>query len=136
MFTKRCGFSCFDEIMSTMPNVLLAFFGAVSSVTMLYSLAFVDGYGFNHFMQSFLLSIASIYGVNFFLGLLTMITEWKKVNGSTGRKIRYIFTFPLFIMTGIPINIVAVFVKAKWKQIKHSDATTIDQLSAGDEDKA
>lgn len=137
VFTKRCGFSCFDEIMSTMPNILLAFFGAISAVTMVYSLFFVDGYDFTHFTQSFIMYLISIYGVNFFLGLLTMITEWKKINGSAGKKIRYIFTFPLFVMTGVPINIVAVFVKAKWKQIKHSDATTIDQLSAvGGKDKA
>lgn len=129
VFTKRCGFSCFDEIVSTLPNIILAFFGAISAVTMVYSLFFVEGYGITHFLTSLLLYLLSVYGVNFFLGLLTMITEWKKVNGSRGKKILYIFTFPLFVMTGIPINIVAVFVKVKWKQIKHSDVTTIDQIS-------
>ncbi|MBQ8351430.1 MAG: glycosyltransferase family 2 protein [Clostridia bacterium] len=137
MFTKRCGFSCFDEIVSTMPNILLAFFGAISAVTMVYSLIFVDGYDFSHFLQSFIMYLGSIYAVNFFLGLLTIITEWKKINGSTGRKIRYAFTFPLFMMTGVPINIVAVFVKVKWKHIEHSDATTIDQISTtGTKNKA
>lgn len=131
VFTKRCGFSCFDEIMSTMPNILLAIFGAVSVVTMVYSLLFVDGYELSHFLQSFVMYLISIYAVNFFLGLLTVITEWKKINGTTARKIRYIFTFPFFMMSGIPINVVAVFVKVKWKKIEHSDTKTIDQLSAG-----
>ncbi len=135
MFTKRCGFSCFDEVMSTMPNILLAVFGAVSALTMVYSLAFVDGYDFSHFLQSLIVSLGSIYFVNFFLGMLTVITEWKKINGSTARKIRYMFTFPLFIITGIPINVVAIFVKAKWKQIKHSDATTIDQIAGERQEK-
>ncbi len=129
MFTKRCGFSCFDEVMSTMPNIVLAVFGAVSFISMIYSLIFVQGYALGHFLQSFAMYLFSIYAVNFFLGLLTMITEWKNVHGSTARKIRYIFTFPLFMLTGVPINVIAIFVRGKWKPIKHSDSTTIDQLA-------
>lgn len=130
VFTKRCGFSCFDEIMSTMPNVLLTFFGALSAVTMAYSLFCIEGYDVLHFLKSFIMYLGSIYFVNFILGSLTVITEWKKIVGSKRRKIRYIFTFPLFMITGIPINVIAVFTKGKWKQIKHLDATTIDQLAA------
>ena len=35
------------------------------------------------------------------------------------RKIFYLFTFPIFMLTYIPISIVAIFKKVTWKPIEH-----------------
>jgi hypothetical protein len=57
----------------------------------------------------------------------TGITEWKQIRCSTFRKIFSFFTFPLFMMTFIPIALTAVFRKFQWQPISHTVA-----ISAGD----
>lgn len=128
IFHRKSSFSCFDEIMSTLPTLVLSIFGGVSVITMLASLFFVDEYGFREFITAFLWYFISIYLVNFIFGLLTMLTEWKKIHCSFPKRIVYLFTFPIFMLTNIPINIVALFVRGQWKPIAHSDTTSIAEI--------
>ena len=59
------------------------------------------------------------YGTFMFMGALTVITEWKYINCTNPRKILYIFTFPFYMATYLPIGIVALFKKVEWTPIKH-----------------
>ena len=45
-----------------------------------------------------------LYGAAFIVGAITTLTEWKKINLDPFRKIFYMFTFPLFMLTYIPIS--------------------------------
>ncbi len=65
------------------------------------------------------------FGILFILGLITTITEWKRIHSSNWKKILYTFTFPLFMVTYIPIAIVALFKKVEWKPIAHTVAKSI-----------
>ena len=56
-------------------------------------------------------------------------SEWKKILAPGRKKIMYLFSFPLFIATYIPISIVALFKKVEWKPIPHTVVKTIDDLS-------
>ena len=56
----------------------------------------------------------------FFMGLITVVTEWKHIHASTGKKLLYAFTFPLFMATYIPLAVTAFFAKPEWKPIVHS----------------
>ena len=58
--------------------------------------------------------------IMFAFGLLTTICEWDKIHASKANKIRYTFTFPIFMLTYVPIALVAVFKKVEWKPIKHN----------------
>ena len=58
--------------------------------------------------------------VMFLFGALTTFTEWDNILASTSMKIRSMFTFPLFMLTYIPIALVALVKKATWKPIKHN----------------
>ena len=40
----------------------------------------------------------------------------------------YTFTYPLFMMTYIPISIAALFGKVEWKPIQHRVAKTLDEV--------
>jgi hypothetical protein len=64
----------------------------------------------------------------FIVGVITGITEWKKIHTSTGRKILSFFTFPFFMLTYIPIAVQSLFSKTEWKPIKHSVSVSIDQV--------
>jgi hypothetical protein len=72
-------------------------------------------------VQAILLGFFNFYMMLLVIGLITLITEWKKI--------LYLFSFPLFIATYIPISIVALFKKVEWKPIPHTVVKTIDDLS-------
>ncbi|PKC51642.1 hypothetical protein RhiirA1_483285 [Rhizophagus irregularis] len=105
LFNKGNRFSCYDMAMTVMPAMLITCFSiAVNS--------------------SFYL--AGIFGI--IDGLITTITEWKRIHSSNWKKILYTFTFPLFMVTYIPIAIVALFKKVEWKPIAHTVAKSIDDV--------
>ncbi|WP_217490916.1 glycosyltransferase family 2 protein [Bacillus sp. FJAT-27225] len=73
-------------------------------------------------------SIGWSYGIIFVIGLITTITEWKKIHTPALKKIAYLFTFPIFMFTYIPISIVALFKDVEWKPIAHTVAKSIDEV--------
>lgn len=54
------------------------------------------------------------------LGLITAVTEWKKIHAPIWRKLLSVVTFPLFMFTYLPISLAAIFVPVEWKPITHS----------------
>ena len=72
---------------------------------------------------------SGMYLTLFFLGVLTTITEWKKIHTTPLKKIAAIFTFPLFMFTYLPIALCALFAKAEWKPIEHKvPASVLNQV--------
>lgn len=130
IFRKKSGFSCFDEIMTTLPSLILPLFAVVSLGSMVYSaFLYVEG-GFVRFLAAFGGYLLGVYGINFFLGLITTITEWKKIAGPAYKKIFYVFTYPIFMISNVPLVLLSLFMKVGWKEVKHSDARGIDQIGA------
>ncbi len=64
-------------------------------------------------------SMLNLYLTMFILGLITTITEWAQIHTTTIKKLLYMFTFPLFMFTFVPITFTALFVKVQWQPIKH-----------------
>lgn len=65
-------------------------------------------------------------------GVLTTITEWKHIHAKNSDKIKYIFTFPVFMLTYVPIALIAVFKKVEWKPITHNVVRSVaDVVSKG-----
>ena len=56
----------------------------------------------------------------FVFGVLTTFVEWDSIRTTTAKKIRYMFTFPFFMLTYIPIALHRFEKKAAWKPIRHS----------------
>ena len=74
-------------------------------------------------------TLLSFYGMFFFLGAITAVTEWNQIHCSKGRKIVYLFTFPLFMLTYIPISLSAFFSrKVTWKPVEHKYAMTTSDI--------
>ncbi len=129
---KDHSFACFDMLMTISPAVfisLISFFantvfliiGMCSLVTspeiISASLTGIWNFFFN------------FYFILFIFGLLTVITEWKKIHCNWYKKILSLFTFPLFIFTYVPISIVALFKKVEWTPITHTIAKTIEDVN-------
>ncbi len=132
MFKKREMFvSCYDMFMTLAPATLLSI-GCI-----LLNLAFIicGASNFEVLKQIFPVAVKSILigGLSFYLlmfsmGLITMITEWNKILGRADKKIRYLFTFPLFMLTYVPISLIALFKRVEWKPITHCVTTSVEEL--------
>ena len=68
-------------------------------------------------------------GIPVMFGVLTTFVEWDSIRSTTGTKVLYMFTFPVFMMTYIPIALVALVKKCNWKPIKHSISVDVAELS-------
>lgn len=75
-------------------------------------------------------SALNLYLTMFFIGAITTITEWKKICCSNIKKVLYAFTFPIFMITYIPISVIAPFTKLEWKPINHNKSLTLNELKS------
>lgn len=75
-------------------------------------------------------SALNLYLTMFFISAITTITEWKNICCSNVKKILYTFTFPIFMITYIPISVIAPFTKSEWKPINHNKSLTLNDLKS------
>jgi hypothetical protein len=64
----------------------------------------------------------------FFFGLVTTITEWKMIRATNSKKILYLFTFPFYVLTYIPIAITALFKNPQWKPTRHYISVDVEDF--------
>lgn len=72
--------------------------------------------------------IVQFYLVTFIWGLFTIITEWDKIIAPNSKKILYLFTYPFFMFTYLPMAFFALFTKVTWRPIKHTVSKTAADL--------
>ncbi len=119
----RGNFSCYDMCMNIMPALVITVISIILNVV-LVCMGIVNG----QILYAVMTVIKTFLGLSstvFIVGLITVITEWKRIYVSTPKKILYAFTFPIFMMTYIPISVVALFKKkTAWKPIIHHKKAT------------
>ena len=114
----RGSFSCFDMSMNIMPAFFLSALSIVCNVASIV-LGLLSGGSTAAALMAVAQLLMGVYGTLFVLGLITTSTEWNAIHTSTGKKVRYVLTFPLFMFTYIPISLSALFQKVEWKPIEH-----------------
>ena len=123
-------FAFFDMTMNIMPAFILSVLLLSTSVS-----AIIFGvFGIGNpapVVESLLGYISFTYSIMFIMGLITVISEWKKIHTSTGRKIGYLFLFPIFMYTYIPISVIALFKKVTWEPIHHTRSRSLDEVTGG-----
>ena len=122
-------FQCFDMLMTIAPATLLTLamlvvdgvFGVYGLLTAhrMVTLAALEQIGMCAF---------NIYLSLFFFGTMTLITEWKQIHSSAAKKILYLFTFPVFMFTYLPIAVAAIYRKITWKPIQHTFVMSTSQI--------
>ena len=122
-------FSCYDMSMSIMPALILTIFCTVINVTALAT-GLAAGISVQPVIGSFFKGLLGMYLLMYLIGLITTISEWKNIYTNSFKKILYTFTFPIFMMTYIPITLVAVFKKVEWKPIVHSESKTLEDIKS------
>lgn len=121
-------FSCFDMLMTIMPAMLLTLLSIAVNIV-----AIPVGIANNSPELPLLLktlgqTVMNFYGMFFLLGVITTITEWKQIHCSKAKRIGYLFTFPIFMLTYVPIAVIALFKKIEWKPIKHSVSKSLNEI--------
>lgn len=128
-------YSCYDMLTSMAPAFLLTAAMLLSNFVILVLSYILCGYLTFSMFTPFLSYFCYTYLLFFILGASTLIGEWKSIGCSTLKKILYLFTFPLFMFTFLPCAIVAMFSKASWKPIEHTESDNLDELVGKKEEK-
>lgn len=125
----RRSFQCYDMLMVIAPATL------ITLASLLFNAAFVAAglvVGSTATVAAAALSLGgclgSIYLTLFLFGAVTLITEQQQIHCSVKRQIFYLFFFPVFIFTYIPMAVVALKKNVTWKHIPHSVLCTPEQI--------
>ena len=134
IFTNKKGarFACYDMLMTIAPAMLLTIItiGFNGTIAVLALLGYMSaGSMIVSSLSSMFFCLFNYCLFMFILGALTTFTEWNNIHSTTGKKIKYLFTFPFFMLTYIPIALVALFKKAKWKPISHTISVDVEEMS-------
>ena len=122
-------FQCYDMLMTLAPATLLTLLTiALNSVFGIAGVLLGHPLWTDVTMEAVLGNIVSVYSSLFFFGLVTTITEWRRIHCEWYKKICYLFTFPVFIFTYVPIAIVALFKKVTWVPIRHTVVKSVQQI--------
>ena len=120
----RKSWSCYDMFMTVAPGMLLTLVTIAFNLVMCFACLGQPMYiirGIFDVAGSFLMStVCSFYLGLLLYGLLTVLCEWKQIQIPNYKKILYVFTFPIFMFTYIPISLAALVRKVEWKPIYHT----------------
>ena len=127
-FFTTASFTCYDVLITLTPGfVFLASVLLIGVITAINSAMVMSVY-FAQILHTFLLACATSYMLFFLLGMSTTLAEWKRIYCPNRKKILYMFTFPIFMFTYVPLSVIALFVKIKWKPILHAVSINAEQV--------
>ena len=123
-------FSCYDMAMSIMPAAVLTGLSIVVNLgAALVNVLYYHEWGV--LGVSALQTLVNLYLTLFIIGAITTATEWKSIHCEPAKKIFYVFTFPLFMLSYVPIVIHSLFVTPEWTHIDHTRTPDVQQRCAG-----
>ncbi len=123
----RGDFSSYDMTMNYAPAAILSFTSILVNVCAII-VTYLKNDSFTYLMNSIKELALGMYLALFIISIMTTITQWNKIYCSTYKKILYTFTCPLFLITYLPISIIAIFKKVSWTPISHNRVLTLDQI--------
>jgi len=114
----RGSFACYDLLMNLLPAMAVTFFTLASALVLMVWGAF-SGIGFLPGLECFARSLGLTFLMLFLLGAYTTVCEWRQIHTGTLKKLAYLFTFPLFMISYLPVGVAALFHDPGWKTIRH-----------------
>ncbi len=121
--------SCFDMMMNIMPAFMLSTIQLLT-VSALFLINLITTRTISKVLLNLIVEFLTFgYGIFFALGIFAMITEWRKIHCNKVRAVLLLFTFPLFMLTYIPISLSAFFSRnVAWKPVEHKYAMTTSDI--------
>lgn len=125
-------FACYDMLMTIAPGMLLSIISILFNTIIIVLAAtgvMSTGVAIASSVTSVVFCLCNYVVFMFVFGVLTTFVEWDSIRTTTAKKIRYMFTFPFFMLTYIPIALIALVKKAAWKPIRHSISVDVAEFS-------
>lgn len=120
--------SCFDMTMTIAPALFLTMFQLLSVAGLLVAHQIKEGYFSTSLLNCYAAFFEFAYLLFFVLGLAVMISEWKRIHCPKWKAVLHLFTFPIFMISYIPISLYALFTKVEWKPIEHKYAVNAEEI--------
>lgn len=124
----RLRWPCIDLLLSILPAFLLSLIQLVTLTGLFVAHLILYGW----FSGPLLGCIASFFTFAYVLllivGAVTLVTEWHSIHCKKWRTVGYLFSFPIFMMTYIPISLAALFSHVEWRPIEHKHVTTVAEI--------
>lgn len=115
------GYSCLEAL-----TLQLWGYGAGILCSLLSLLTSVlTGNLFTFLLTTLVYSIA----VPVLIGIMTLLSQWHQIPATTGKKLLSLVSFPLHVLSYIPIALTALFRKFSWPPIEHTAALSCKDLS-------
>lgn len=133
---KKRKFSCYDMFFYILPKSLLSallsiLYAAASFFAMLWTSG-VSGSAVSGGVRQALSEPLRALGVSwlglFLLGALIAVRERRRIHCKTGRLIFYTLLWPYFDLIGLPIAIASLFMRVRWKPIRHDQNIAIEEI--------
>ena len=122
------GFSCYDMTMNLMPALILSLTGFFVNIAT-FVISCITATDVLSMVWAMAQLLIASYSMMFIVGFFTTITEWKNIKCAKWKRLLYMFTFPIFIFTFIPVTLWALtFGKSDWKPIKHGVQKSIKDM--------
>lgn len=132
---KGSRFACYDMLMTIAPGMLLTIV-AIAFNVIIVALSAMGLMSTGVMMASSLSSIffclMNYLVFMFMFGVLTTFVEWDSIRSTTGKKVLYMFTFPLFMLTYIPIALAALVKRCEWTPIRHDISVDVAEFSGAE----
>ena len=121
-------FSCYDMAMNIMPAAVLTGLSVAVNLTAAAANFYIGG-DLRVLGLSVLQTLVNLYMTLFVIGSITTITEWKQIHCSSGKKLLYALTFPVFMFTYVPITVASLFCDVQWQPIRHERCLNVSQIT-------
>ena len=130
----RGQFASYDMLMTIAPGMILTLLSC--SVIATYLVIGSLSHGFfatqaelDMCTGSLIMTFVSLYVTFFLLALITTVSERSHIHAKKRwRVVTNLFTFPIFMMTYIPITVAALFKKVEWIPTKHDIAVDLSDV--------
>lgn len=115
---KANRFTCYDMTMTIFPSIFMTLLICIINAAAI-TVGVIQGEEWVSIAVSLGQWVLGAYIMMFLMGLITLLTENKRIHTSAWKKVKYLFTFPLFLFTYAPISIVAIFKNVQWEPTRH-----------------
>lgn len=125
-------FSSFDMTMNGIPSYILTLASVALNATM-FIFGIVTKQDMNILVYSCVTTIANAYFLLMGLGILTVISEKKRIKAEPKQIVIAVLTFPFFVGTYVFAVLMALFTKISWKPIKHKVSISAKSLRSSED---
>ena len=130
----RGQFASYDMLMTIAPGMILTLLSFSVNATYLVIGSLSHGFfatqaELDMCTGSLIMTFVSLYVTFFLLALITTVSERSHIHAKKRlRMVTNLFTFPIFMMTYIPITVAALFKKVEWIPTKHDIAVDLSDV--------